>query len=155
PGPSNLPRSGRADPRAPFFSIKDGRRPWQEKLTDDEGKPILPFLIMDWIEWEGPLGYEDGPTFAQREYLPKESGNLDQARECLAKLAERAFRRPIKTEEIDQLVTLVKSEMASGEKFDAAFKTAMLSVLCAKDFLYIVEGTPEKNNLRLNDWELA
>ena len=154
PGPSNLPRSGRADPRAPFFSIKEGRRPWQTKLTDEEGLPIMPFLIMDWVEWEGPLDFE-GPTYAQREYLPKESGNFDQARESLTRLAERAYRRPVKTEEIDQLVSLVKSEMASGEKFEAAFKTAVLSVLCAKDFLYLVEGSPEKNNPKLNDWELA
>jgi hypothetical protein len=154
PGPSNLPRSGRADPRVPFFSIKEGRRPWQTKLTDEEGLPIMPFLIMDWVEWEGPLGF-DGPTYAQREYLPKESGNFEQARENLAKLAERAFRRPVKAEEVDQLVSLVKSEMASGEKFEPAFKTAVLSVLCAKDFLYLVEGSPERTDQRLNDWELA
>jgi len=154
PGPSNLPRSGRADPRVPFFSIKEGRRPWQEKLTDEEGLPIMPFLIMDWVEWEGPLDF-DRPTYAQREYLPKEPGNMAQARESLAKLAERAYRRPVRTEEVDQLVKLVESEMANGEKFVPALRTAMLPVLCSKDFLYLVEGSPEKNNLKLNDWELA
>ncbi len=154
PGPSNLPRSGRADPRSPFFSIKEGRRPWQEKLTDEEGKPILPFLIMDWVEWEGPLGFE-GPTYAQREYVPKESGDFAEARQRLAKFAGLAYRRPVQAEELDQLIKLIQSEVASGEKFDAAYKTAMLSVLCAKDFLYLVEGSPETNQVRLNDWELA
>jgi len=154
PGPSNLPRSGRADPRVHFFSVKDGRRPWQTKLTDEEGRPLRPFLILDWVEWEGPLG-EDGPTLAQREYLPKESGNVAQARAVLAKFAERAYRRPVKSEEVEQLVKLVESEMASGEKFEAAVKTALLAVLCAKDFLYLVEGSPERPDPRLNDWELA
>ena len=43
PGPSILPRSGRAG-RAPFFSIAQGRIPWQLKLTDEEGKTALSLL---------------------------------------------------------------------------------------------------------------
>ena len=150
-GPSNLPRSGRADPRIPFFSIKDGRRPWQIKLTDEEGQPLYPFLILDWIEWEGPL-VPDGPTFAQREYMPLD---VSGAHASLSKFVERAFRRPVNAEEIDPLVKLVESEQASGEKFESAFKAALHAVLCSKNFLYLVEGTPEKNATRLNDWELA
>ncbi len=154
PGPSNLPRSGRADPRIPFYSVKDGRRPWQMKLTDEAGQPLYPFLIVDWLEWEGPI-VEDGPTLAEREFIPKENGNMTQARVSLAKFAERAFRRPVKDAEVDRLVKLVESEMKSGEKFDAAIKTAMVAVLCAKDFLYLVEGSPEHTDARLNDFELA
>lgn len=154
PGPSNLPRSGRADPRIPFFSIKDGRRPWQMKLTDEEGKPLYPFLIVDWVEWEGPI-LPDGPTPAQKQFLPQKSGDLASARESLSRFAERAFRRPVKTEEIDRLMNLMQSEMKSGEKFDAAYRTAMLAVLCSKDFLYIVEGSPQQANATLDDWELA
>lgn len=154
PGPSNLPRSGRADPRIPFFSIKEGRRPWQMKLTDEEGEPIWPFLIIDWVEWSGPI-IDDGPTMAQREYLPAESGNMEQARESLARFAERAFRRPVKADEVDRFVKLVESEMASGESFFAAMKTSLLAVLCSKDFFYLVEGSTESNSTQLNDWELA
>jgi mono/diheme cytochrome c family protein len=154
PGPPNTPRSGRADPRLPFLSIKDGRRPWQIKLTDEGGQPIWPFLIVDWVEWEGPLGV-DGPTYAQRQYLPAEPGNMAQAREGLSRLAERAFRRPVKPAEVDRLVTLVAAEMKNGEKFDAAVKTAMLAVLCSKDFLYLVEGSADSDAAVLTDWELA
>jgi mono/diheme cytochrome c family protein len=154
PGPSNLPRSGRADPRIPFFSIKDGRRPWQIKLTDEEGAPLYPFLIVDWLEWEGPLG-EDAPTFAQREYLPKESGNFAQVRETLGKFAERAFRRPVPAEEVEQYAQLVEREVKNGETFEAAVRTGLLSVLCSKDFLYLVEGSAARTDNRLNDWELA
>ena len=154
PGPSNLPRSGRADPRLPFFSIKDGRRPWQIKLSDEEGNALYPFLILDWMEWSGPI-VEDGPTYAQREYMPKESGNLTQAREALARFAEQAFRRPVRADETDDFVKLMESEMKSGEKFEAAMKTALSAILCAKDSLYIVEGTEEDKSTRVNDWELA
>ena len=154
PGPSNLPRSGRAGNRA-FFSTKDGRLPWQMKLTDEAGEPLYPFLIVDWLEWSGPIA-EEGPTFAQREYLPAE---LAGAREKLTKLAERAFRRPVSTEEVDRLVKLVESEVKSGEKLESAMKAACQAVLCAKDFLYLVEGREVSGAAgkggRLTEWELA
>jgi mono/diheme cytochrome c family protein len=153
PGPSNLPRAGR-NGNHPFFSIKQGREPWQTKLTDEEGKPILPFLIVDWVEVEGPAigGY---PSIAQREYLPAQSGDLWKARELLSRFAERAFRRPVRPGEIERYAKLVESEMQSGEKFEAAMKTSLLALLCAKDFFYIVEGSPDETTTRVNDWELA
>ena len=152
PGPSNLPRSGRADPRRPFFSIKEGRRPWQIKLTDEDGAPIMPFLIVDSVEWEGPLT-EPGPTFAQRAYMPKEKGNAKQLRESLTNFATRALRRPVTAAEVERFAKLVESEVASGEKFEAAVKTGLLAVMCSKDFLYLVEGAPERT--KLNAYELA
>ena len=150
PGPSNLPRSGRAGNK-PFFSIKDGRHAWQMKLTDEDGQPLYPFLIVDWLEWSGPIA-EEGPTYAQREYMP---ADLAGAREKLAKLAERAFRRPVQTEEVERLVKLVEGELKSGEKLDSAMKAAFQAVLCSKEFLYLIEGRAKEQSVRLNDWELA
>ncbi len=166
PGPSNLPRSGRSGNK-PFFSIKDGRHAWQMKLTDEEGLPLYPFLIVDWLEWSGPIA-EEGPTYAQREYMP---ADLAGAREKLKLLAERAFRRPAQTEEVERLVKLVESEVKSGEKFESAMKAAFQAVICSKEFLYMVEGragdtlVPVKSpanqlptadkSVRLTDWELA
>ena len=122
PGPSNLPRSGRADRRRPFFSIKEGRRPWQIKLTDEAGAAIMPFLILDWVEWEGPIA-EPGPTLAQRQYMPEHEGDPVALREVLARFAERAFRRPSRPPTIERFARLVEAELASGEKFAAAVKT--------------------------------
>ncbi len=153
PGPSTLPRSGRAG-RKPFFSIADGREPWQLKLTDDAGEPIIPFLILDWIEWEGPFA-DVGATAARWNYLPTHEGNFDQVRECFARFTEKAFRRPVPAAEVEQYVKLVEAEIATGEPFYAAVKTGLLAVLCAKDFLYLVEGSPTAKSDQLNDWELA
>ncbi|NBV21559.1 MAG: DUF1592 domain-containing protein [Proteobacteria bacterium] len=150
PGPSNLPRSGRAGNKA-FISIKDGRIPWQMKLTDEGGEPLYPFLIVDWLEWSGPIA-EEGPTYAQREYLP---ADLAGVREKLAKLADRAFRRPVQPEEVDRLVKLVESEVKAGEKLESAMKAAFQAVLCSKEFLYLVEGRATEQTVRLTDSELA
>ena len=157
PGPSNLPRSGRAGNKA-FLSIKDGRIPWQMKLTDEDGAPLWPFLIVDWIEWSGPLA-EEGLTFAQREYLP---ASPEGVRASLTRFTERAYRRPVKAADVDPLVKLVEAEMKNGEKLESAMKAAFQAVLCAKDFLYLVEGADGAGNAgvggartRLTDWELA
>ncbi|MBA4190724.1 MAG: hypothetical protein C0467_22290 [Planctomycetaceae bacterium] len=152
PGPSNLPRSGRSDPRRPFFSIKDGRRPWQIKLTDEAGEPIMPFLIVDSVEWEGPI-VEPGPTFAQKQYMPKEKGNAAQLRESLARFATFAFRRPVADVEVERFAKLVESEVKSGERFEAAVKTGLLAIMCSKDYLYLVEGAAERT--KLTPFELA
>jgi mono/diheme cytochrome c family protein len=153
PGPgNNLDRGGRHGSR-PFISIKDGREPWQWKLTDEQGLPLWPVLIVDWVEWEGPL-LDPGPTAAQRDFFPAGTGP-EQAREILARFATRAFRRPARPAELDRLVALVERERKSGEPFAAALKTGLLAVLCSKDFFYLVEGAVDRDGGRINDWELA
>ncbi|MCB1092566.1 MAG: DUF1592 domain-containing protein, partial [Verrucomicrobiae bacterium] len=153
PGPSNLPRSGRHG-NAPFISLKDGRMPWQMKLTDEQGEPRYPFLIMDSISWRGPI-VTDEERRLREDYLPTEEGNLTQVRQGLKKLAERAFRRPVAEGELDAYVKIVESEMAAGEKFRDAVKAGMLAILCSKSFLFITEGDEGADRFSLNDWEIA
>ncbi|MSU33798.1 MAG: DUF1592 domain-containing protein [Pedosphaera sp.] len=154
PGPSNLPRHGRHDAGRLFTTVKDsatGRQPWQYKLTDEEGVPLLPFLIVDFVEIAGPLP----PARPTQPLVPPGMQDLAQARATLAQFAERAFRRPVQLKEIERLVKLVEHEMQSGEKFALAMKAALTAVLCAKDFIYLVEGSPERAEARLTDWEFA
>lgn len=176
-GPSTLPRSGRYGHKH-FLSIQDGRLPWQLKLTDEEGRALYPFLILDWIEWEGPVG-ADEPTFAERSYLPTGYVPIDPnakpvakknaaaptqpitatapdgTREVLAKFMERAYRRTVAEAEVERSLKLLDDELAAGEKFLDAYKTTLVAILCSKDFLYLVEGSASRNEERLSDWELA
>ena len=157
PGPSLLPRHGRFDAGRFFTTIKDsatGRQPWQYKLSDEEGVPIRPFLIVDVVELDGPL-QSAWPTPQQQAVFRPGTQDVAQAGEIVTRFAGRAFRRPPRAEEIERLVKLVESEMNSGEKFEPAVKTALLATLCAKDFLYLVEGSADHLDMRLNDWELA
>ncbi|MBI1372575.1 MAG: DUF1592 domain-containing protein [Phycisphaera sp.] len=153
PGPSNLPRSGRSG-RKPFISIADGRIPWQMKLTDEEGLPLYPFLILDWIEWEGPI-VTDAEKKLRGEYMPAGVSGVEQARAGLTKFAERAFRRALRPGEIDRYIKLYESEVAAGADAPSAIKTVMLAIMCSKDFVYIVEGDAKKQADTLNDYELA
>ena len=153
PGPSNLPRSGRHGD-TPFVSIKDGRIPWQMKLTDEAGHARYPFLIMDSVSWRGPI-ISDEEQSRRAEYMPREEGNMDQVRDGLGALARRAFRRPITAEELDGYVGIVKAELAAKEKFRDAVKAGMLAVLCSKSFVFIAEGDEKADRQTLNDWEIA
>jgi mono/diheme cytochrome c family protein len=150
PGPgNNLDRGGRHGSR-PFISLKDGREPWQWKMSDEQGLPLWPFLIVDWVEWEGPI-VDASPTAAQRDY----TGSPERTREILERFATRAFRRPACRAELDRLLALVERERKSGESAAAALKTGLLGVLCSKDFFYVVEGSPERDAATITPWELA
>jgi mono/diheme cytochrome c family protein len=153
PGPSNLPRSGRHGSR-PFVSIKEGRIPWQMKLTDEQGRARYPFLIMDSISWRGPI-LSDEEQKLRAAFFPADEGNMEQVRECLGALARRAFRRPVTDGEIDGYVGIVGAELAANEKFRDAVKAGMLAILCSKSFVFIAEGDENANRSTLNDWEIA
>jgi hypothetical protein len=145
PGPgNNLDRGGRHGSR-PFISLKDGREPWQFKISDEQNLPLWPILLVDWVEWEGPIV----------DATPRDLSPKGEAREVLGRFITKAFRRPARPAEIDRLITLVERERKSGESVAAALKTGLLAVLCSKDFFYIVEGTPEREAARVTDWELA
>ncbi|HSU68868.1 MAG TPA: DUF1592 domain-containing protein [Tepidisphaeraceae bacterium] len=153
PGPSNLPRSGRHG-NVPFISIKDGRIPWQIKLTDEQGHARYPFLILDSVSWRGPI-LSDDEQARRDELLPTEQGNLDQVRQSLGRLARRAFRRPVSADEVDSYLGLVKEELKAGEKFPDAVKAGMSAILCSKSFIFLAEGDPAAPRQTLNDWEIA
>ena len=157
PGPSNLPRHGRYDPGRFFTTIQEsstGRQPWQWKLTDEDGVPLRPFLIVDFVDVEGPL-QSSWPTPQHEKLFGGGVEDAAHARDILTHFAERAFRRPLREAETDRLVNLFENEQKSGEKFESAVKTALVAILCAKDFLYLVEGSADRANSRLTDWELA
>ena len=153
PGPSNLPRSGRHGDK-PFISTKEGRSPWQMKLTDEEGRPRYPFLIMDSISWRGPI-ITDEEIARRAAFMPSEEGNMEQVRECLGRLARGAFRRPVADDELEAFVGIVKSELGAKEKFTDAVKAGILAILCSKSFIFITEGDESANRDTLNDWEIA
>ncbi len=153
PGPSNTPLSGRHGNK-PFVSLKEGRIPWQVKLTDEQGRPRYPFLIMDSIRFRGPIITDEAEAWRDK-YMPKQGASMDEVRASLGTLAHRAFRRPVKPEEPDGYLATVKSELAAGEKFNEAVRAGMLAILCSKSFIFMAEGDEDVNRTTLNDWEIA
>ena len=156
PGPNPEDRRSRSSEVPNAFTGLRSRVPWQMKFTDDDGKPIVPFLLVDRIEWDGPI-LESWPTPAHKQIFFGETATQDgaYARQILARFAERAWRRPVRPAELDRLVALFGKARALGDGFEAAIETALSAVLVSKGFLYLEEGRAATPSPRLDDWEVA
>lgn len=141
PGPNPEASSSRPDGAHPFTDLRR-RQPWQIKLTADDYKPLVPSILLDSVEWEGPV-LDSWPTPAYRQIFFGGEGtaqNSVYARQILAHFAERAYRRPAQPGEVECLVRLFEQSQKSGDSFESAVRTALLAALCSKNFLYLVEG---------------
>ncbi|MFT5188904.1 MAG: hypothetical protein ACI9DF_001623 [Verrucomicrobiales bacterium] len=140
--------------RGPFVSFAEGRMPWQMKIIGDEGEPLHSVLILDTVAMRGPI-LTDEEKYWRATYMASEEGNRDQVRAGLEAMAKRAFRRPIYEDELNTFVGIVDNEIAAGETFANAVKSAMIAILCSKSFLFIAEGDEDTERHTLNDWEIA
>jgi mono/diheme cytochrome c family protein len=127
--------------------------PTAPKMFDDDGNGIFSSVLLDWIEWEGPM--ESESERATREGLqPPDDATPDVVAEYLQRFAERAWRRPVAQTELSHYLRAYESERAAGESVFAAYQVALLGVLTSRNFTYLVEGDTQPRE-RLNDWELA
>jgi hypothetical protein len=124
------------------------------KLFDDDGGPLFPLLIVDSVELEGPL-VTDEDRKKREPFWPADVADTTQVRDCLARFAERAWRRPVAADEIDRYAAFYEHERAGGEQPRAAYLSALAGVLASKNFFYLENGDPEKQRQELNDFELA
>jgi mono/diheme cytochrome c family protein len=156
PGPNPEERASRPLNSKPFFKMS-ARQPWQIKLTDDDGLPIWPTLILDSIEWQGPVQAAWPPPAHRQIFFGGDTAtnDLPYAREILSRFAARAWRRPVQPAEVDRLMKLVENAQQLGDSFESAVKTGLLAVLCSESFIYLVEGSPAAPVAKLTDWELA
>lgn len=144
------------DPNTFFISSRDRRflDPTAYKLTDDEGRAIRPLLLVDWIEWEGPITTADDRH--KREGLwPANPADPADVQACLTRFAERAWRRPIEGAEIAPFAAIVAAELQAGESFRSAYLAALAALLVSNEFLSLQQGTPAENRPTLSDVELA
>ncbi len=123
------------------------------QMFDDKGNGLFSTVLLDWIEWEGPL--ETAAEKSRRSgLLPPDNATIDVVAEHLQRFAERAWRRPVKKAELAEYLQAYRSERDAGEKTADAYRVALQSVLTSRHFLYLVEGDPLARE-RLNDRELA
>ncbi|HEV3438507.1 MAG TPA: DUF1592 domain-containing protein [Gemmata sp.] len=114
------------------------------------------------IEIEGPSNPVPPPESASVKLLliARPSSAMDArtaAEKILTKFACRAYRRPIKTDEIARLMKLFDVATKQGEPFENAIRLPMKAVLVSPHFLYRIEDDPKNpNEVRtLNDFEFA
>ena len=123
------------------------------QMFDDKGKGLFSTVLLDWIEWEGPLETEAEKS-RRSGLLPPDDATIEMIAEHLHRFAERTWRRPVKQDELADYLQAYRSEREAGEKTADAYRVAMQGVLTARHFIYLVEGEPVARE-RLNDSELA
>jgi hypothetical protein len=123
------------------------------QMFDDKGNGLFSTVLVDWIEWEGPLVTEEEKS-RRDGLMPADDANPELVAAHLARFAERAWRRPVKQEELVDYLNAYQMEREAGETTAVAYRVAMAGVLTSRHFIYIVEGDAVPRE-RLNDSELA
>lgn len=123
------------------------------QMFDDQGNGIFSTVLLDWIEWEGPL-LTDAEKSRRQDVIPPDDATPEAVADSLQRFAERAWRRPVPKAELEGYLRTYQSEREAGEKTAEAFRVAMQGVLTSRHFIYLVEGEPTVRE-RLTDWELA
>lgn len=123
------------------------------QMFDDKGNGLFSTVLVDWIEWEGPLVTEVEKS-RRNGLVPPEDATPEVVAEHLQRFAERAWRRPVKAGELAQYLEAYRAERDAGEKLADAYRVAIAGVLTSRHFIYIVEGDAVPRE-RLSDSELA
>jgi hypothetical protein len=127
--------------------------PTAPKMFDEDGNGIYSMVLLDWIEWEGPI-VSDTELASREGLLVREDAATGEVANHLQRLAERAWRRPVSIDELSPYLRAYKAERAIGENALDAYQVALLGVLTSRNFTYLVEGDIAPRD-RLTDWELA
>ena len=80
----------------------------------------------------------------------------EAARRIVGRFAERAFRRPVESGEVERLLSVFDRAIQRGDSFESALKLPLKAVLISPRFLFLVEPEPEKDGVyELPDYPLA
>lgn len=123
------------------------------QMFDDKGNGLFSTVLLDWIEWEGPLVSEEERS-RRNDVVPSDDATPEVVAEHLHRFAERAWRRPVKLNELEEYLKAYREERDAGEKLVDAYRVAVQGVLTSRHFIYLVEGEPV-NREHLTDSELA
>ena len=140
-------------------------------FIDFDGQPMDPNsqyakrkLWVDYLEINGPFNAEPLP-------LPKSHRSIVRCRpegeepwrpcaeRIVARLASRAYRRPVSDAEMLRLMQLADEAMREGESFEGMVQTVLQAVLVAPQFLFRIERDPPASggevSRRIDSYELA
>ena len=87
--------------------------PVAPKMFDEEGNGIFSFILLDWIEWEGPFVSKDEQA-RRNGLIPDNNASLEQVTSKLKIFAERAWRRPVADGELQPYLRVFEEERKLG-----------------------------------------
>jgi hypothetical protein len=153
----------------PFFEVRGHYPAGGKRIAvafingfEDKDKKASRQFGLEMMEIEGPFNPVPKPDPESVKLLltARPSGSVSTTiagEKVLANFARRAYRRPVKPEEVQRLMKLFTVAEKQGEPFERAIRLPMKAVLCSPHFLYRIEDDPkDPNEIRtLNDFEFA
>jgi hypothetical protein len=118
----------------------------------------LPRLQIESIEIEGPVQKEWPPASHQALFITgQEHGEVAEIRNIFTRFLPRAYRRPVSTAEVEEIVGVITDAQIKGKlSFPEAMRLGLQRVLCAPGFLFLQEPAGANPQRRaLTDYELA
>ncbi len=140
------------------------------QITNDYNIPEMPYsrrflyvdefprpeLLIDWFEVEGPLD-EEWPPKGRKEILRSfAEDDPIRARKVLATFMKRAYRRPLRRGEVNQMLRLFEASYRESKDFESALEIPLVAILSSPHFLHLVEEQPSAgSDGRVGEYELA
>jgi hypothetical protein len=90
---------------------------------------------------------------------PTEQTKSEAARKILERFARRAYRRPVRPEEVERLLQFVELAEKNGDAFETGIQLALQAILASPHFLFRIEVDPRGPKAPavhpISDFELA
>ncbi len=132
--------------------------------TTIDGLDITGDPSIDRLSIEGPF-HQTGPgdtASRRRIFVCRPAASTDElpcARQILSTLARRAYRRPLKDSDLEDLLSFYQRGRNNHGTFDAGIESALQLILASPEFLFRFEpdpaGLPAESVYRLDDLALA
>jgi hypothetical protein len=148
-------------PKKPSALLESVRQPYQTHFNSYRHPRIQPAIYsISIIGPYDPKGPGDSPS-RRRIFVSDPATPVQEdaaAKQILASLMRRAYRRPVSAADVQGPFNLYKKARVEGN-FDAGIEMALAGVLVSPQFLFRVEqdpaGVPPNTAYRISDLELA
>jgi mono/diheme cytochrome c family protein len=135
-------------------------RPAEQKVDDKRSypdEPSLATIVIRRVEFAGPI-FDQWPPETHRRILfespLRESDESAYSEEVLRRFMSRAYRRPVRPEELQSVMEFLTAVRPEFPTHEAAMIEALSLVLIRPEFLYLVEPAGEEKR-PIDNWELA
>ena len=135
-------------------------RPAEQKVNDKRtypDEPALATIVIRRVEFAGPI-FDQWPPETHRRILfespLRESDEAAYSEEVLRRFMSRAYRRPVRPEELQSVMEFLTAVRPEFPTHEAAMIEALSLVLIRPEFLYLVEPAGDEKR-PIDNWELA
>ena len=120
--------------------------------------PEFPKIVIDSFELDGPV-FESWPPAQHADIIFTSQNQINgkteaYVREILKRFMTRAYRRPVKGEEVELMTAFYNKVRPTFDTFEEAVRETLAMVLISPDFLYLIEPSENKQR-QLKDYEMA